>query len=159
MMERLKKLLAVREARLLTLRADLTKVLAERSAVDGELATLDRELMQIDAQHRMWEDEWQNWMRDDRVLRHGQDYNLYHVTLSAWSSDVQERRTDVEAQRAEIDVRVQAARTGLLKAQQRVDLLSREYRTAVTRMRARRVGLAEARTLEELSYHDGVAHG
>jgi hypothetical protein len=154
MMEKLKELLAVREARLLVLRSELAKALAERAGIDSELAALCAELQQIDEQHRVWEDQWQNWLQDDRVLRHGQDYNLYHVTLTAWAEGVRDKQAQVQVRRASADEQVNTARKAVLKAQQRVDLLRREHTAAVRRTRARTAGLIESRAIEDLACHD-----
>lgn len=149
MIRNLQQLLAIREARLHALRAELVKAVAERAEVDREAAALDSELTQIAEQRRMWEDQWQNWLRDDRILRHGQEYNLYHVTLTAWAEDVQEQRAEVAMRLQAANEQVSIARDALLKAQQRVEVLRREHTARVTRTRAHAVGLVEARMLED----------
>lgn len=123
MIEHLRQVLAVREAHLQTMRAHLAELQAALTAVDEEVAVIDRELQQIAEQRATWEREWQQWLRHDRVLRHGQDYSLMHMALSIWEQDTRELRAEAWQRREAAASEVDAARSVLLKAQRKADAL------------------------------------
>jgi hypothetical protein len=147
----LHKLVVVREARLQVAQAALTRTHAALAAVDLELATLDGELQEIAQQRAVWENQWQSWLHEDCVLRHGQDYNLCHVNLSAWERDVREQRTEVEERRQAAEEEVRTARSAVLAAERRVELLKEELASEIRRRRSRHISLMESRAQEEIS--------
>lgn len=148
-MEQLRKLLAVRELRLKRIRAQLARVLSAFEAVDSELACVDAELRQIAQQRQAWERDWQQWLRQNGVVRHGQDYNLAHTALSAWERDAAKAREEILVRHRRALEQVQAAKQLMLKAEQQLQALRDQVRDQERRGRARRAALFESRQQDD----------
>lgn len=153
MIEQVRRLLAVREAHLQALRGRMIELLAALSQVDEEVAVLDAELQQISTQRAQWERAWQHWLHHDRMLRHGQDYNLTHVALSAWERDAREARAEVWQRREQVADDVAAQRSLVLSAQRKVDAIQEELRQARRRQRAAREAMLDSRSHDEVIAH------
>lgn len=149
MIEQLRQVLAVREAHLQTMRARLSELQAVLTEVDAEVAAIDGELQQIADQRATWEREWQHWLHHDRVLRHGQDYNLTHVALSIWEQDTRELRAEVWQRREAAASDVGAARALVLTAQRKADALREKLREAERLRRAQFEAMIDARAIED----------
>jgi hypothetical protein len=150
MSAQLQQVLAVREAHLQTMRARLAELQAALAAVDAEVAVIDRELQMIAAQRATWESEWQQWLQQDRVLRHGQDYGLMHMALSIWEQDAHEARAEVWQRRAAAASEVDAARAVLLAAQLKADALKEKLRETEKLRQARREAVLDERMSDEV---------
>lgn len=153
MIEQLRKLLAVREAHLQALRGKLLALQAVLARIDEEVAVLDAELQQISTQRAHWERAWQHWLHQDRMLRHGQDYNLTHVALSAWERDAQEARAEVRQRREQAANDVAAQRSLVLNAQRKVDAIQEQLQQARRRQRATREAILDSRSHDEVIAH------
>lgn len=149
MIEQLRQVLAVREAHLQTMRARLSELRAVLAAVDAEVASIDGELQQIADQRATWEREWQHWLHHDRVLRHGQDYNLTHVALSIWEQDARELRVEIWQRREAAASDVDAARALVLTAQRKADALREKLREAQRLRRAQLEAMIDTRAIED----------
>lgn len=149
MMEQLRKLIAIREVRLDRLRAELAQRLAALGRIDEELAGITAELAQIARQRVAWEHEWQRWMHHDRVLRHGQDYNLSHLALSAWERDARQAHEEVSVRRAQAAAEAGETRRRFAKAEQRFEALQEQLHKLVRQHASRRIALADSRSQDE----------
>lgn len=148
-MEQLRNLLEIREIRLRRLQDELARQRAALALVDEEIASIDSELAQIARQRVLWEHEWQQWLQRDGVLRHGQDYNLSHVALSAWQQDAMQARTEASVRREQAAARTDQVRQQLLKAQQRVEALRQQLNDLRRKWVVQRVALDDSRAQDE----------
>lgn len=157
MIHTLEKLSALHEAHLHAAQALYARETAVLAAIDQERIDVDGELRLIGDQRAAWETQWQQWLREDGVLRRGQEYNLYHLTLSAWEEEVRERLDEVLERHRAAKEKVDAARAAMLRQQSRLDVLRRELATAKTRWRSQRIGRAESRAIDDLVFHGRTA--
>ena len=157
MISYLQTMLAVREAHLRASEAEFARTAAALAVIDRELAAIDDEQRLIDQQRSAWETQWQQWLREDGVLCRGQEYNLYHLRLSAWESEVRERRAEVRERHRTAADAVNAARSSMLGNQLRADLLKRELVSAKKEWLSRRMGRVESRAIEDLVFHGRIA--
>lgn len=148
-MEQLRNLLEIREIRLRRLQDELARQRAALALVDEELASIDSELAQIARQRVLWEHEWQQWLHRDGVLRHGQDYNLSHVALSAWQEDAMQARAEASIRREQAAEKVDQVRQRLLKAEQRVQALRQQLQDMQRQRVVQRVALDDSRAQDE----------
>jgi chromosome segregation ATPase len=148
-MEQLRNLLAVRELRVNRIRAELAQSMAVLADVDAELASINEELAQIARQRFAWERDWQQWLQQDRVIRHGQDYSLAHTALSAWGRDAKQAHEEVSARHERVVTEVRAIRQRLYKAEQLLQALQEQSRTIEHRRQMRRIALVESRSQDE----------
>ena len=130
MIDHLQTLVSVREAHLRSAQTEFARTAVALAAIDQELTAIDDELRMIDQQRSAWETQWQKWLREDGVLRRGQEYNLYHLRLSAWENEVREQRAEVRERHRAAEDALDAARASMLRNQLRVDLLKRELAAA-----------------------------
>ncbi len=151
MIENLKKLLIVREARMRVAQDELWKPMKTLADVQKELDQLNKELGGLKEQRSVWEKQWQQWMSDDGVLRRGQEYNMHHVKLTALETDIAEAKTKVEEQRDEIQKQVDAARAEVLKAQMGVEALKKEIHKTERRDRIRLENAIESDAADDLN--------
>ena len=149
MIGELQQLLAVRDTRLKALQSHLAAQLALLAEVEAELATIDAELAQIASQRTLWEQQWQHWLREDRVLQHGQDYNLSHVALSAWECDAKQARAEIADRHRTAAAAADAAKHAVMRAQVRLDVLSGMLGDARRLHRARQAALLDSRLQDE----------
>jgi hypothetical protein len=153
-MSQLQAVLTIRELRLELVRAELAQRLAELAVIDGELQVAADEIARVARQRTLWEHEWQRWLHQDGVLRHGQDYNLSHVALSAWEHDAKDAYDEVFARREQAATVANEVHQRLAKAQQRFDVMKEELH------RLRRLELAKrAALLDSRSQDDAAARG
>jgi hypothetical protein len=157
MIDYLQQMLAVREAHLRSAQAEFARTAAALAVIDQELAAVDDELRLIDQQRSAWETQWQKWLREDGVLCRGQEYNLYHLRLSAWESEVREQRAEVGERHRIAQDAVSAARASMMSNQLRADLLKRELAAAKKKWLAQHMGRIESRAIEDLVFHGRVA--
>ncbi len=148
-MEQLRDLLTIHEMRRERLRAELAQRLAALAAVDEELGAVDDELAQIARQRLEWEHAWQRWLYDDRVLSHGQDYNLSHLALSAWERDARQARDEISARHVRAAAEVDEVRRRLVKAERRLEVLQEWLHERWRRQAARRCALVDSRSQDE----------
>ena len=149
MISQLQQLLSVRELRVKRIRSELALASAALAEVEDELASINEELAQIAQQRAAWERDWQHWLHEDRVIRHGQDYSLAHTALSAWEQDAHHVHEKVSTRHAEALADVLSIRARLLKAEQLLEVLRQELRTIQRRDYVRRIALAESRLQDE----------
>jgi septation ring formation regulator EzrA len=149
MIAQLRLLVGVRELRLSKLRAELALRTAAFAEVAAELATLDEELAQIARQREAWERDWQHWLHQDRVIRHGQDYSLAHTALSAWERDARQAHEEVWARHEQAGAELRIIRSKVLKAEQLLQALREQLQTMERREHRRRIALAESRLQDE----------
>jgi hypothetical protein len=147
--EQLRQVLGVRGAHLQRMRARLTELQSVLAGVDEQVAILDCELHQIADQRARWERDWQHWLHHDRVLRHGQDYNLTHMALSSWEQDTRELRADVWQRREAAASDVDAARTLVLTAQRKADALRDKLQEAERLRRAQLEAVLDSRAHDD----------
>ncbi|MET0533992.1 MAG: hypothetical protein ABW171_07180, partial [Steroidobacter sp.] len=148
-MEQLHNLLEIREIRLRRLQDEFARQRAVLALVDEEIASIDNELAQIARQRVLWEHEWQQWLQRDGVLRHGQDYNLSHVALSAWRQDAMQARAETWIRREQAAAQVDQVRQRLLKAEQRIRALRQQLHDAKRQRVVQRVALDDSRAQDE----------
>jgi hypothetical protein len=153
-MSQLQAVLTIRELRLELVRAELAQRLAELAAIDAELQVAADEIDRVARQRVLWEHEWQRWLHQDGVLRHGQDYNLSHVALSAWEQDTKAAYDEIAARREQAAAAANEVRQRLLKAQQRCDVMREELQRQHRLESSRRVALLDSR-----SQADAAARG
>lgn len=149
LMEQLRNLLVIREIRLRRLHDEFARQRAVLALVDAEIASIESELAQIARQRVLWEHEWQQWLRRDGVLRHGQDYNLSHVALSAWQHDAMQARAEASVRREQAAAQVDQVRQRLLKAEQRVQALRQQLHDIKHERVVQRVALDDSRAQDE----------
>lgn len=149
MIERLRTLLAVREAHLATTRSELARRAQALAIVDLELAAVDDELRLIAHQRSAWERGWQSWLREDGMLRRGQEYKLFHLRLAAWENEQREQRAEVDERHRAALAAVAETRAVIVKEQLRVDVLQRELVSMRRRLQLSRVNLIESRAGED----------
>lgn len=149
MISQLQQLLSVRELRVNRIRSEFSLAAAALAEIDAELASINEELAQIARQRAAWERDWQHWLHQDRVIRHGQDYNLAHTALSAWEQDANQVHQHVSKRHAQALDEVLAIRARLLKAEQLLEVLRQELRSLQRRDCVRRIALAESRSQDE----------
>lgn len=148
-MEQLRNLLAVRELRVNRIRAELAQIMAVLADVAAELASVNEELAQIRRQRIAWEQDWQRWLQQDRLIRHGQDYSLAHTALSAWEQDAKQVHQEVSERREQVMVEVRAIRQRLHKAEQLLQAMQEQWRTVEHRRQVCRMALVESRSQDE----------
>lgn len=148
-MSQLQAVLNIRELRLELVRAELAQRLAELAAVDAELRAAADEVERVAQQRVLWEHEWQRWLHQDGVLRHGQDYNLSHVALSAWEQDAKAAYDEVLARRQQAAAAADEVRQRLVKAQQRCDVMKEELHRLQRLESARRAALLDSRSQDD----------
>ena len=148
-MDPLQQLLRVRELRLDGLRAELARELAALRAVDEELTVAASEVARAALQRTIWEHDWQQWLRHDGVLRHGQDYNLSHVALSAWEQDAREVHDEIAVRREQAAVIVGEVRQRVLQAERRCAALREQLQTLRRQWLARHAALMDSRANDE----------
>jgi hypothetical protein len=148
-MSQLQAVLTIRELRLELVRAELAQRLAELAAVDAELQVAADEVARVARQRVLWEHEWQRWLHEDGVLRHGQDYNLSHVALSAWEQDAKVAYDEVLARREQAAAVADEVRRRLAKAQQRCDVMKDELHRLQRLETARRAALLDSRSQDD----------
>lgn len=153
MIGQLEPLLAIRQVRLQSLQAELGRRMTRLARIDEEIDAVDRELAQIAEQRTIWENAWRYWQRDDRLLRHGQDYNLTHVALSAWERDTRQLREEVCARREEAAAEVREMRVQVLAMLAKVDALREQLEEMRGRERARRAALLDSRVHDDVTSH------
>ena len=149
MISQLQQLLSVRELRVNRIRAEFAVASAALAEIEAELASINEELAQIAQQRAAWERDWQHWLHQDRVIRHGQDYSLAHTALSAWEQDANQVHHQVSNRHAKALSEVLSIRARLLKAEQLLEVLRQELRAMQRRDYARRIALAESRLQDE----------
>jgi hypothetical protein len=148
-MSQLQAVLTIRELRLELVRAELAQRLAELAAIDAELQVAADEIERVARQRVLWEHEWQRWLHQDGVLRHGQDYNLSHVALSAWEQDAKAAYDEIAARREQAAAAANEVRQRLLKAQQRCDVMREELQRQHRLESSRRVALLDSRSQDD----------
>jgi hypothetical protein len=148
-MSQLQAVLTIRELRLELVRAELAQRLAELAAIDAELQVAADEIDRVARQRVLWEHEWQRWLHQDGVLRHGQDYNLSHVALSAWEQDAKAAYDEIAARREQAAAAANEVRQRLLKAQQRCDVMREELQRQQRLESSRRVALLDSRSQDD----------
>jgi hypothetical protein len=148
-MSQLQAVLTIRELRLELVRAELAQRLAELAAIDAELQVAADEIARVARQRLLWEHEWQRWLHEDGVLRHGQDYNLSHVALSAWEQDAKVAYDEVLARREQAAAVADEVRRRLAKAQQRCDVMKDELHRLRRLESARRAALLDSRSQDD----------
>lgn len=148
-MEQLRLVLKIRQLRLECLRIELSRRLAALFVVDQELSAAAGEVARVAQQRAIWEHEWQQWLHEDGVLRHGQDYNLSHIALSAWEQDVQEIYDEVLARREQAAAEVNEIRQRLLLAEQRCEALQKQLCALERQQVSRRAALIDSRSQDE----------
>jgi len=148
-MSQLQTVVTIRELRLELVRTELAQRLAELAAVDAELQAAADEIARVAQQRALWEHEWQRWLHHDGVLRHGQDYNLSHVALSAWELDAKAAYDEIFAKREQAAAVADEVRQRLLKAQQRCDVMKEELHRLQRQESARRSALLDSRSDDE----------
>jgi hypothetical protein len=148
-MSQLHAVLTIRELRLELVRAELAERLAELAAIDAELQAAGDEINRVARQRTLWEHEWQRWLHQDGVLRHGQDYNLSHVALSAWEQDAKDAYDEVLARREQAAAAADEVRRRLAKAQQRCDVMRDELQRLQRLESARRAALLDSRSQDD----------
>lgn len=153
MIEQLERLLALRTMRASKAQGELARRRQAFGEVAEELATIDAQRQQIERQHRAWEGQWRRWLREDGVLHHGQEYNLYHVKLSAWRREIEEQRVAIECRYRLAEEELHAARARLVKLQRQSDVIRHELEAARKALRAYRNDIEEAYAIEELVSH------
>ncbi len=156
MIGQLQLLLSVRELRVNRIRSELVLAMTALTEIEAELASINEELEQIARQRAAWERDWQHWLHQDRVIRHGQDYSLAHTALSAWEQDANQAHREVSTRHAQAWERVLSIRAQLIKAEQLLEVLREELRSRQRREFLRRIALAESRSQDEprvLSVH------
>ncbi|GFE82382.1 hypothetical protein GCM10011487_43820 [Steroidobacter agaridevorans] len=120
---KLAQLHRIRVARLVALESDLrTKITALRE-VEAEAAACQSELEQAHRQRESWENEWQSWLRTHGVLSRGEEYNRYHIALTAWERDLQEQLAEIQVRQRAAGDAVDAARRVVRKAEARLAAL------------------------------------
>jgi hypothetical protein len=149
MINQLQQLLSVRELRVNRIRSELALAAAALAEIEDELAGINEELAQIAQQRAAWERDWQHWLHEDRVIRHGQDYSLAHTALSAWEQDANHVHRQVSARHAKALAEVLSIRARLLKAEQLLEVLRQELIATQRREAVRRIALAESRLQDE----------
>jgi hypothetical protein len=149
MMSQLQAVLTIRELRLELVRAELAQRLAELAAVDVELRAAADEVARVAGQRVLWEHEWQRWLHQDGVLRHGQDYNLSHVALSAWEQDAKATYDEIAAKREQAAAVANEVRQRLAKAQQRCDVMKEELHRLRRVEASRRAALLDSRSQDD----------
>lgn len=149
MIGELQQLLSVRQVRLGALQSSLARQLLLLGEVDAAMAAIDAELAQIAAQRAIWEQQWQHWLREDRVLQHGRDYNLSHVALSAWAGEAAQARAEIAERHRVESAAAQAAREAVMQAQKRVDALAGMLGDARQSQRVRYEALLDSRSQDE----------
>jgi hypothetical protein len=148
-MSQLQAVLSIRELRLQLVRAELAERLAELAAIDAELKAAADEIDAVARQRALWEHEWQRWLHQDGVLRHGQEYNLSHVALSAWELDAKAAYDEVLARRKQAEAAADEVRKRLAKAQQRCDAMRDELHRLQRQESARRAALLDSRSQDD----------
>jgi hypothetical protein len=148
-MSQLHAVLSIRELRLQLVRAELAERLAELAEVDAELKAAADEVNRVAQQRALWEHEWQRWLHQDGVLRHGQDYNLSHVALSAWEQDAKAAYDEVLVRREQAATAADEVRRRLAKAQQRCDVTRDELQRQQRLESARRAALLDSRSQDD----------
>lgn len=153
------KLLEVRSARLEAAKGYLARMAADLAAAGRELAAVDAELRQIGEQRNAWEQEWQSWLRGSGAVHHGQEYNLYHLQLTAWENDAREQREEVQRHFAAANARVAAARAARLEAERRYRQMADRVEASARSLRARRASTASSSAIEDLVMHRWARRG
>jgi hypothetical protein len=148
-MEQLQQLLRIRVLRLDCLRSELARELAALRVVDDELAIAADEVARAAQQRVLWENDWQQWLHRDGVLRHGQEYNLSHVALSAWEQDAKEVHDEVLGRREQAAAVVKEVRQRVLKAEQRCEALREQLESQRRQQLFRRAALVDSRSNDE----------
>ena len=148
-MSQLQAVLTIRELRLESIRAELAQRVAELAALDTELQAAADEIARVARQRALWEHEWQRWLHQDGVLRHGQDYNLSHVALSAWEQDAKAAYDEIFGMRTQAAAVADEVRQRLAKAQQRCDVMKDELHRLRRLESARRAALLDSRSQED----------
>jgi hypothetical protein len=148
-MSQLHAVLSIRELRLELVRTELAQRLAELAEIDAELQAAADEVNRVAQQRALWEHEWQRWLQQDGVLRHGQDYNLSHVALSAWEQDAQALYEEVLARREQAAAAADEVRRRLAKAQLRCDVMKYELQRLQRLESATRVALLDSRSQDD----------
>lgn len=148
-MEQLRLVLKIRQLRLECLRIELSQRLAALAVVDQELSNAAGEVARVARQRAIWEHEWQQWLHEDGVLRHGQDYNLSHIALSAWEQDAKEVYDEVFARREQAAAAVNEIRQRLLLAEQRCEALQKQLQAMERQHVSRRAALIDSRSQDE----------
>jgi hypothetical protein len=148
-MSQLQTVLSIRELRLELVRAELAQRLAELAEIDAELRAAADEIARVAQQRALWEHEWQRWLHQDGVLRHGQDYNLSHVALSAWEQDAKAAYDEILARREQAAAVVNEVRQRLAKAQQRCDVMRDELQRLRRLETGRRAALLDSRSQDD----------
>jgi hypothetical protein len=148
-MSQLHAVLSIRELRLELVRTELAKRLAELAEIDAELRVAADEIARVARQRALWEHEWQRWLHQDGVLRHGQDYNLSHVALSAWEQDAKVAYEEILVRRQRAAALADEVRQRLLKAQQRCDVMKEELHRVQRLESAKRAALLDSRSQDD----------
>jgi hypothetical protein len=149
MISQLQQLLSVRELRVNRIRSELALASATLAEIADELASINEELEQIAQQRAAWERDWQHWLHQDGVIRHGQDYSLAHTALSAWEQDANHVHRQVSTRHAKALAEVLSIRARLFKAEQLLEVLRQELRAMQRRDYLHRIALAESRLQDE----------
>jgi hypothetical protein len=153
MIEQLERLLVLRTLRENKVHAELARRRHVRDEIADELATLDEQRRQIEQQHKAWESQWRRWLAEDGVLHHGQEYNLYHVKLSAWRREIEGQRTVVESRYRLAEQELLAARAQLVKRKRQSEVIRSELNAAQKALRMYQEDIEEAHAIEELVSH------
>jgi chromosome segregation ATPase len=142
---KLAQLHRVRASRLVALERDLRTKIAALREIEDEAAACQSELEQAQRQRDAWENEWQSWLRTQGVLSRGEEYNRYHIALTAWERDLREQLTEIQVRQRVAADAVDSARRVVRHAQARLAALAE--RIAQTRR-------SIARTVEQRRQRD-----
>jgi hypothetical protein len=144
-----------RATRLAILYRDLHSRQAALAEAKAAVQAIQDELHQAQRQRASWEGEWQSWMSAHGILSRGEDYNRYHIALTAWERDVREELEEALSRAAAAAKDEATARERVVRAHKRLEVLRRhiddQRRAAARDQRAR-----EARQSADLPH---VANG
>jgi hypothetical protein len=121
---KLAQLHRVRASRLVALERDLRTRMAALREIEDEAAACQSELDQAQRQRDAWENEWQSWLRTNGVLSRGEEYNRYHIALTAWERDLKEQLAEIQVRQRVAADAVDSARRVVRQAQARLAALA-----------------------------------
>ena len=120
---RVERVCDARATRLAILYRELQSQQAALEEANAAVEAVRDELHQAQRQRASWEGEWQSWMSAHGILRRGEDYNRYHIALTAWERDIREELEEMQSRAAAAAKDEATARDRVVRARKRLEVM------------------------------------